>query len=843
MFQLDRNLRSFMNKIVKTILVLFLLISSFSGFNPVSGEDAGYFIEVLPSLSIATQDDIPRLVDLASKNNVNIIYLHVKRGTGTKPSPGVVFYNSRIAPTFYNFDILSIMIEEAHKKNIKVYAVVPVFYDVIAANKGFASEGPQSDGWVCPQTGFNYEKSIIDEITNGYQVDGVVLEYFGNPNSLNCQCADCIREFSRRYGVSAERLNLETEKLNNSELWVKWNIYRAEELANHLKILSQDIRNNKKIKLGIIIPPTTYRDYFENTDFGIDVKKIGDYIDFLIYRRQGLPLEYVPDATNGYSLQYNGEIYVTVENKDIGLLNLVYSGSEYTSGIIYFQKEPWTAQSFIRIAKSRAETTNIWAVRVDSREYFNPDLDSYIPIWKNNNINTVILSAGRPYAINFRWAGHEKEYSSLVQLSTDDPLERMVSKLKSEGFKVVVSFSLNSPEYIQVNPGSAALDYVFSRSSSKVSMVEISQGSYGKYYIGTVEHIIKNYDVDAILVTNGDFYEYSYDSKSEAEYLKYMNSRGTVVYEWPKKDLVVNIDDSTITNWQNFEMEKFYSTLKNRIINYEIELWVSAKTDEKDPSNLSRKYGQDLNMLNNYATRVVISAPLTDDIASKNRNFADNLREEGISYILDVPLIKGASTPVTKNELELIMQNSIDGGTKYTLLSSNYLINEDMWDSVLKLSLYKEIANLDDRQLMNFYNEGRYDFLIERVAEIKKIKEDEITNLRNQSKTKIKNLDNLTENIESKLSATKNLGFDTSQVIERWEFGKREYGIAKNSFIEGRYKDALESSDNAEIVLSQVDYILKGEIDKVYSSRMFIGFTAIIVFVIFLFLIYYSNRQ
>ena len=435
-----------------------------------------------------------------------------------------------------------------------------------------------------PTKGFNYEKSIIDEITNGYKVDGIVLDYFGYPNNLNCQSSDYIQEFARRYGVSADKLNLETEKQNNSDLWVKWNIYRADELTRYLGILSQDIRDNKKMKLGIIIPPTTYRDYFENTDFGIDVKKIGNYVDFLIFRRQGLPLEYVPDATNGYSLQYDGDIYATVENKDIGLLNLVYSDSEYTSGIIYFQWEPWTAQSFSRITKSRSESTNIWAVRVDSREYFNLDLDSYIPIWKKNNVNTVIISAGRPYWINFKWSGHDKEYSSLVQLSTDDPLERMINKLNEEGFKVVVSFSLNSPEYILANPASAALDYVFSRSSSKVSMVDISQGSYGKYYIDTVEYIIKNYDVDAVLVTNGDFYEYSFDSISEAEYLKYMNSRGIATYEWPKKGLIVNIDDSTITNWQNFEMEKFYSTLKNRVVNYEVELWVQPRLMKKTPT-------------------------------------------------------------------------------------------------------------------------------------------------------------------------------------------------------------------------------------------------------------------
>ncbi|MCC7573733.1 MAG: hypothetical protein KO464_10200 [Candidatus Methanofastidiosum sp.] len=832
-----------MNNIVKTLIIVFLLASSFSSFSPVSGQDTGYSIEILPSFSIATQDDIPRLVDLASTNNVNTIYLHVKRGTGTNPSPGVVFYNSRIAPTFYNFDVLSIMIDEAHKKDIKVYAIVPVFYDVIAANKGFASEGPQSEGWVCPQTGFNYEKSIIDEITNGYKVDGIILEYFGYSNNLNCQCSDCLKEFARIYGVSADRLNLETEKQNNSDLWIKWNIYRADELAKRLEILSQDIRTNKKMKLGIIIPPTTYRDYFENTDFGIDVKKIGDYIDLLIFRRQGLPLEYVPDATNGYNLQYEGDIYVTVENKDIGLLNLVYSSSDYTSGIIYFQREPWTTQSFSRIIKSRAETTNIWAVRVDSREYFNLDLDSYIPIWKDSNINTVIISAGRPYWINFRWPGHENEYSSLVQLSSGDPLERMIDKLKSEGFKVVVSFSLNSPEYIQANPGSAALDYVFSRSSSKVSMIEITQGDYGKYYIDTIEHIIKNYDVDAILVTNGDFYEYSFDSKSEAEYLKYMNSRGIVIYEWPKRDLIVNIDDSTITNWQNFEMEKFYSVLKNRVINYEVELWVSAKTDEKDPNNLSRKYGQDLNMLNNYATRVVVTAPLTEDISGKNRNFADTLREAGISYVLEVPLIKGVSTPVTTEELESILESSINGGTKYTLMSSNYLMNELIWDSVLKLSLYKEIAGVDDAQLINLYNAGLYDFLKERVEEIKQIREEEITNLRNQSKTKIQKLDKVVTDIESKLTLTKNIGFDGSQVSERWDFGRREYGLSKNSFIEGRYKEALDRAENAEIVLNQVNYVLQGEIDKVYSSRMFIGFTVVIVFVIFLFLAYYSSRN
>ncbi len=817
-------------------------MSSFSGFNPVSSEDTRYSIEVLPSFSIATPEDVTRLVDMAHNNNVDKIYLHVKRGMGTNPSPGVVFYNSRIAPTFYNFDVLSLMIEEADQRNIKVYAVVPVFYDLIAANRGFASEGPDSDGWACPQTGFNYAKSIIEEISSGYKVDGIVLEYFGYPNNLNCQCSECLREFGRIHGVSVDRLDLEAERQDDSDIWNKWNIYRAEELAKRLKALSQDIRNNKKIELGIIIPPTTYRGYFENTNFGIDVNKIGDYIDFLIYRRQGLPSEYIPDATNGYSLQYEGDIYVTVENRDIGLLNIVYSNSGFTSGIIYFQQEPWTSHSFSRISKSRAGVANIEALRLDSREYFNLDLESYMPVWKENNINTVVISAGRPYWINFKWPEKDEHYSSLVKLMPEDPLEKMVNQLKNEGFMVAVSFSLNSPEYIRENPASAALDYVYSRSTSKVSIVDISEGDYGKYYVDAVEYILKNYDVDAIIVTNGDYYEYSFGSRSEAAYIDYMASRGTVISEWPKRDLRVDIDNSTIISWKNYEMEKFYSKLKNRVIDYDVEFWISAKTDENDIYNLSRKYGQDLNMLNKYATRVVVTSPLTGDVENKNKNLANILRDSGIPYILEVPLQKTPVTFVTPEELESIIQNSVDGGTMNTLISSNHLIDQEMWRSILKMSLYKEIVGLDDTPLMNFYNEGRYDILKQRLDEIKNIRSEEIKNLRNKSRTDIRNLEKLVGDIEAKLRIAENIEFEEAQVLERWEFGLREYSIARNSFIEGRYKEALDRTDNAEIVLNQVNYALQVEIDTVYSSRMYVGFTVVIVFVVFLFLIYYANK-
>jgi len=374
-------------------------------------------------------------------------------------------------------------------------------------------------------------------------------------------------------------------------------------------------------------------------------------------------------------------------------------------------------------------------------------------------------------------------------------------------------------------------------------MIEISQGKYGKYYIDNVEHIIKNYDIDAILVTNGDFYEYSFDSLCEAEYLKYMNSRGVTAFEWPKSGLAVNIDDSSISNWQNYEMEKFYSNLKSRVVNYEVELWISAKTDEKDPNTLSKKYGQDLTMLNRYATRVVVNAPVqVQDAPERNNNYAELLNEEGITYVLDMPLTKGASSYLTTEEFETIAQRSIDGETKSLIISSNYLVDEPMWDSVLKMSLYKEIEGIEDAQLTNLYSLGRYDILRERVEEIKKLRREEILTIRTGSKNKINSLESLVSDIEKKVANAKSLNLDTSQINDKLEFGRREYSLARTSFIEGRYEESFTRADNAQIVLNQVNYALQSDTDTIYSSRMYIGFTIVIIFVIFLFLVYYSIK-
>jgi hypothetical protein len=248
-------------------------------------------------------------------------------------------------------------------------------------------------------------------------------------------------------------------------------------------------------------------------------------------------------------------------------------------------------------------------------------------------------------------------------------------------------------------------------------------------------------------------------------------------------------------------------------------------------------------MLNKYATRVVVNAPVSSlDAPDKNKIYAELLNEEGITYILDMPLVKGTSTNLTPEEFDSVIQKSVEGGTKSVIISSNYLANESIWNSILKMSLYKEIYGIDDAQLFNLYDQGRYEILKEKLDEIKELKKEEIVSFRNQSKTKINSLEVLVQSVESRMTNAKNLNLDTSKIDEKWNFGRREYSLSKTSFIEGRYKESLDQSDNAEIVLKQVDYELQTRIDSLYSSRMFIGFTIIIVFVIFLFLIYYLFR-
>ena len=165
-----------------------------------------------------------------------------------------------------------------------------------------------------------------------------------------------------------------------------------------------------------------------------------------------------------------------------------------------------------------------------------------------------------------------------------------------------------------------------------------------------------------------------------------------------------------------------------------------------------------------------------------------------------------------------------------------------MWDSVLKMSLYKEIEGIEDAQLTNLYSLGRYDILRERVEEIKKLRKEEILTIRTGSKNKINSLESLVSDIEKKVANAKSLNLDTSQINDKLEFGRREYSLARTSFIEGRYEESFTRADNAQIVLNQVNYALQSDTDTIYSSRMYIGFTIVIIFVIFLFLVYYSIK-
>jgi len=47
---------------------------------------------------------------------------------------GLVYYNSSTIPRISGFDVLSSMLEKAHRKNIKIYAWLSLLYDKWTAN-------------------------------------------------------------------------------------------------------------------------------------------------------------------------------------------------------------------------------------------------------------------------------------------------------------------------------------------------------------------------------------------------------------------------------------------------------------------------------------------------------------------------------------------------------------------------------------------------------------------------------------------------------------------------------------------------------------------------------------
>ncbi|SEU09955.1 family 10 glycosylhydrolase [Paenibacillus sp. NFR01] len=236
--------------------------------------------------------DVANFIALSKQYGVDVISMNVKQDEDDEVPSGSVFYHSTIAPIaqgYQNFDALQEVVTAAHAAGIKVHAWIPQFHDQQAFLKhpewqmqalvnGVRTPFTGSGGneyFVNPirQEVQQYERSIIQEVIDNYDVDGVVLDWIRFDN-YNMDVSDyTIAKYKAQYGYSPLTIDFNTDSAKRQQ----WNEWRTEQIGQYVGDIREDISQsaNPDVQLGVyILPP-------EFTEVGQNVAKFKDYIDFV----------------------------------------------------------------------------------------------------------------------------------------------------------------------------------------------------------------------------------------------------------------------------------------------------------------------------------------------------------------------------------------------------------------------------------------------------------------------------------------------------------------------------------------------------------------------------------
>ncbi len=253
-----------------------LLLSACGGGNspavlPGPPPTAPYGIEVIvrTSENFSTPADVTAFVDLAVQNGVTAINLLVKQDEDAAIASGSAFYASGIlprAPGYATFDVLQTMIDATRSHNIKVRAWVPQFHDQVAVVahpdwQMIASIG----GTAVPYTGSrqteyfvnplnpavqDYERSILQEITTGYPVDGVMLDWLRFDN-YNMDLGPTTRAaYQTLAGIDPLTMDFSVAGAARDQ----WNAFRMDGIAAYVHSVRQLLPANLTVG-AYILPP------------------------------------------------------------------------------------------------------------------------------------------------------------------------------------------------------------------------------------------------------------------------------------------------------------------------------------------------------------------------------------------------------------------------------------------------------------------------------------------------------------------------------------------------------------------------------------------------------------
>ncbi|MEK4514185.1 family 10 glycosylhydrolase [Paenibacillus sp. FSL H8-0122] len=359
--------------------------------------------------------DVQNFIALSTSYGVDVISMNVKQDEDDEVPSGSVFYQSDIAPIaqgYQNFDALQAVITAAHAAGIKVHAWIPQFHDQQAflAHDEWQMQS-LVNGVQTPFTGSNgneyfvnpihhevqqYERSIIQEVIENYDVDGVVLDWIRFDN-YNMDVSDyTVAKYQAEFGYSPLSIDFDTDSPQRQQ----WNEWRTEQIGQYVGDIREDISEsaNPDVQLGVyILPP-------EFTEVGQNVAKFKDEIDFVA------PMAYFDDWEFNSDWVYSTSYGILKDTSDrisgsdvdiVATLDNDWSDDQYqevykgirenypgVKRLSFFAYGAWPEDELANIHERETWPTPGWTAPVEQ------DYPAQLPaVWKARNIGSMPGSA------------------------------------------------------------------------------------------------------------------------------------------------------------------------------------------------------------------------------------------------------------------------------------------------------------------------------------------------------------------------------------------------------------------------------------------------------------------
>ena len=222
-------------------------------------------------------------IDLIAKSNFNFIAPYMRSGDRAN------YRKSSILPklNYLEWDPLEVIVKEAHDKGLEVYPIICTLVDggfklgeILTRHPEWAmvTKDGRRIGWADPAKPevVEYEVSIVREIVENYNVDGIILDYIRFPEreyGETCYCKYCRSKFEEEYGTDPIELK-EREPLAD-----KWDDWRRERVSLLVKRISEEVHKlGADLKLGAYFYAGVTNRYYVFQDWPAWIRR--GYLDF-----------------------------------------------------------------------------------------------------------------------------------------------------------------------------------------------------------------------------------------------------------------------------------------------------------------------------------------------------------------------------------------------------------------------------------------------------------------------------------------------------------------------------------------------------------------------------------